>query len=849
MLRTEAIRNFLHDSPYPIAKLYTPDMEVQVNVSRSAIDGTAGEIIKGTFSGKSWQGYTDGLTTWKSFRIPWNAKDEPRYTDRRMTFPLDKYVEAIGMTGWDWTNKKSRWVAFDFDSLISHKKGLTSDELTSIQERLKEIPFVSIYTSTSGNGLHVYAFINSSPTVNNHTEHAAVARAILNKLSALSGLELQARVDTLGGNMWVYHTRADAAKSFQEIKYGSSLDSIPDNWRDFLEIVSKRKLTPKAITEQDLVAAAHQQVQLDPEHMALLKWFETSNAMWYWVPEKSMLVCHTYDLKQAHTQLSFKGYFNTISEGKDHGIDQNCYCFPETNGGWIIRRHTRATPEHNSWFNDFSGWTTCYYNRLPTLRTASKAMGGVEGERDYSFRTLTEGVQTLLTMGIDCKIPPGCKKRPCSIKQTNDGRIVIEFDRFDSDEDIDWAKKKDKWQMVFFKPNVIDEIEIPDNLVRHLVSGGSEIGWFINSHSRWIAESKSNATSVLLSQGWKRGQVDSIFGKCILYHWQLVSKPFQPEYSGNRQWNKGAPQLRFNPEKGKHPSWDTILNHLGKGLDDATRNSDWADEFGIHSGYHYLLSWLSSFIQYPTEPLPYLTFTGPQNSGKSIFHESMSILFTSGYIRADNALTSPSGFNGELANAILCIIEETNLSKKGFAADRIKDWVTGRTISIHAKHKQPYDIPNCTHWVQCTNNPSHCPVFTGDTRIVLIEVQPLSEDIPKTILLEACEREAPQFINTLINYQLPDSIGRLRIPVLNTQTKDIQAQRNRSDVEVFINEKTKQSETDVLFSDIYLAFINWIGPADAVNWTNRKFGKELDSTEVTREKKCGNIIIKERELV
>jgi len=840
MLRTEAIRKFLLDQPFAIGKLYTPSMEVQVNVAKGD-----GEVVKGTTSGKSWQGYTDGIVTWKSFRIPWNAKDEPRYTDRPMNFPLDKYVEAIGMTGWDWEHKVSRWVAFDFDSLIGHREGLTQDELNEIRDKLSAIPFTSIYSSTSGVGLHIYVFLNNSPTVKNHSEHAAVARAILNKLSALSGLELSARVDTLGGNIWIYHTKAIPGQSYKLIKYGHTLDKVPDNWKDFLEVVSRRKLTPKQVTDQDLIAAAHPHIELDDEHLALLRWFESSNSLWYWVPEKSMLVCHTYNLKQAHRQLSFKGFFDTISEGKDQGNDQNCYCFPEPNGGWIVRRHTRGTAEHTSWFIDSSGWTTCYFNKLPTLRTASKQMGGVEGEKDYTFRTLEEGIKVLRTMGIDCEKPAGYGNRPCTLKQTQDGRIVIEFDREDNDEEITWAKKKNKWQKAFFKPNVVDEVEIPDNLIRHVTAGGAEVGWYIlGNNNQWVAENKSNATSVLLSQGYKRQQCDQIFGKCILYAWELVSYPFSPEYTGNRKWNKGAPQLRFNPEKGRHDNWDKILTHLGKGLNDAIEASDWADEFNIYSGYHYLLAWLASFIQYPTEPLPYITFTGPQNGGKSIFHESISLLLTSGYIRADNALTSPSGFNGELANAILCVVEETNLSKKGFAADRIKDWVTGRTISIHAKHKQPYDIPNHTHWVQCTNDSRHCPVFSGDTRIVLVEVEALAEEIPKTLLLESCEREASKFINTLINYQLPDAQGRLRIPVLDTKAKQIQMQRSRSDVEVFLEEKTKYNpEAHILLRDLYEYFLNWIGPSDSVNWTNRKFSKELDAAGITKEKKCGDIRI------
>src|SRR5690606_33656401 len=102
--------------------------------------------------------------------------------------------------------------------------------------------------------------------------------------------------------------------------------------------------------------------------------------------------------------------------------------------------------------------------------------------------------------------------------------------------------------------------------------------------------------------------------------------------------------------------------------------------------------------------LPYLFLYGPQGSGKSIFHEALSLLVTKGIVRADAALISQSGFNGELVSAVLCVIEETDLRQnKTIAYNRIKDWVTGKTINIHVKGGTPYSAANMTHWLQCAN--------------------------------------------------------------------------------------------------------------------------------------------------
>jgi hypothetical protein len=110
--RTQAIKTHLEAKTWPdLAGVYNHDMEVQVNVAQ---DG--GERVEGEFRGKQWLAWTDNLTTWKSFRIPYKANTEPEYEDKPMSFDLSKHVEGIGMTGWDWKNRVSRWFAYDFDA-------------------------------------------------------------------------------------------------------------------------------------------------------------------------------------------------------------------------------------------------------------------------------------------------------------------------------------------------------------------------------------------------------------------------------------------------------------------------------------------------------------------------------------------------------------------------------------------------------------------------------------------------------------------------------------------------------------------------------------------------------------
>ena len=82
--RTQAIKAFLSAKTWPdLASMYSYDMEVQVNVAQGR-----GERTEGEYRGKQWLAWTDGLTTWKSFRIPYKANTEPEYEDRSMSFDL-----------------------------------------------------------------------------------------------------------------------------------------------------------------------------------------------------------------------------------------------------------------------------------------------------------------------------------------------------------------------------------------------------------------------------------------------------------------------------------------------------------------------------------------------------------------------------------------------------------------------------------------------------------------------------------------------------------------------------------------------------------------------------------------
>jgi len=353
-------------------------------------------------------------------------------------------------------------------------------------------------------------------------------------------------------------------------------------------------------------------------------------------------------------------------------------------------------------------------------------------------------------------------------------------------------------------------------------------------NGRWIRQPKDDVKSALLALGHKRAEADIIMGGAVLKAWELVNLPFQPEYPGNRRWNLNAAQYRFAPtqvadEVRRHPHWDKILYHVGQDLTPTIRKLAWAERANTKSGADYLLAWVACLLRDPFEPLPYLFLFGPENSGKSILHEAISLLMTAGVALADRALTNKNDFNGELAGAVLCVVEEKDISQAGAAAsNRIKEWVTGRNISIRKMRTDSYAQPNTTHWIQCANRKDACPIFPGDTRITMIYVPDLVQEIPKKILLAKLEEEAPHFMRTLMDLQLPPVAGRLRLPVVTTGHKQEAERLSQNALEEFLTEHCHEAPGEkLLFAELYEAFHKWLSPSQRHQWSKIKTSRAM----------------------
>jgi len=822
-VRPDIIETFLKTNTHSdLAGLYNRGMQCHVVVS--ADGGTRSDNL-------TW---TNGIESWYPFVI-----SDEQSASKDIHYNFDKHVEGIGLTGWDWINKHTIWVAFDFDSIIGHKHGLTNVVLDEIMNTLMSIPWVTVRKSTSGRGFHVYVRLCDPIETANRTEHAAVARAILHKMSALTGYNFKDKVDICGGNMWIWHRKmTEVNQGLVTIKQGDALDEIPD-WQSQIDCVITGR---PANTPMDALISSKAHVGLDLEHRKLITWLQEHGTRWSWDADKNMLVAHTYDLLQAHLEIPLKGIFQTKATGKNNP-DINCFLFPLRHGAWVVRRFGKGTSEEQTWELDQSGWTRCYYNVDVDLATASRLYNGVEHPTGaYIFASAEHAIRALSLLGINPDLPSASHYCRTSIKEHKDGRLIIMIEDKESKLSpmIGWIREKSQWKRIYSKNktnHVNEELYQYDELVRHLISqSGNDMGWSINIGDSWHAESLIHVRLALESFKLSQDDVKNILGNSVLKCWRIVNVPFAPEYPGDRRWNRSSAQLAFSPSMEVPvsfyeacPTWFKMMAHLGESLNDVLKTNEWAIQNHIYTGLDYLICWVSSLFQAPLEPLPYLFLWGPQCSGKTMFHEALATLITNGYMRADTAVVNKSGFNAELESAVLCIIEEINLKKSNEAANRIKDWVTARSILIHRKNQTPYIAANVSHWIQASNEFDACPVFFGDTRVTVMHVDALmpTELISRKLMIDKLKEEAPNFLAYVLSYQIPQSNDRLNVPVILTSDKQAIQNANKSSLESFISENCFPVEGALTkLSDFYNHFVEWMGPT-LEHWSKIRVSREL----------------------
>jgi P4 family phage/plasmid primase-like protien len=442
-------------------------METQVNVQ----PGTAVEGRRNT--------YTDGVETWHHLRIPKNAATEPSWTDYDLRFNLAQHCQAIGMTGWQYVDRVSKFVGFDFDAVAGHAAGLSPESLAEVTAKARDLDYVEVRRSTSGKGLHLYVLLDDIPTAN-HSEHAALGRAILSMMGSDCGFDFTARVDVCGGNMWIWHEKQTGTNGLELIKPSArtlKLADLPSDWRNHIPIQQRARVAIANLPEGELdafdrVCRSQQPVSLDQTHHATIEELANSGYSAEWVPEHHCLHTHTLAFAKVFDPAKHRGVFKTDSSGS---TAINCFAFPLEGGGWKVVRFGNRVREANTWSHD--DWTSCLFNAPCSLETAARYAGGAELPKagGYQFSNATAFTEALAALGEAQDIPQAVANRPINLRRNCDGRLVVEVTRHGDGDRANgqmngWVTQKTKWQRVFGEPAG----ESAETIVRELLGESLE---------------------------------------------------------------------------------------------------------------------------------------------------------------------------------------------------------------------------------------------------------------------------------------------------------------------------------------------------------------------------------------
>lgn len=72
-----------------------------------------------------------------------------------------------------------------------------------------------------------------------------------------------------------------------------------------------------------------------------------------------------------------------------------------------------------------------------------------------------------------------------------------------------------------------------------------------------------------------------------------------------------------------------------------------------------------------------------------------------------------SAFNSWIAERRLIIVDEVYAGHSAELANTIKPLITGETVTVNRKFKEPYDVDNCAHFILMSNSPT--PIFVEQT--------------------------------------------------------------------------------------------------------------------------------------
>lgn len=143
--------------------------------------------------------------------------------------------------------------------------------------------------------------------------------------------------------------------------------------------------------------------------------------------------------------------------------------------------------------------------------------------------------------------------------------------------------------------------------------------------------------------------------------------------------------------------------------------------------YKYIMTWLHTMFHGKKTGIMMVLQSEAQGSGKSIIFESFIQPLVMGYSSCCNGTFSKltQNFNDHLVGKVCYVMEELSIPTGEYhqVFDRVKDLITGATISIEAKYQKTITVPNHLNLIGFTNNNFAVKTERSDRRYFLQQVK------------------------------------------------------------------------------------------------------------------------------
>lgn len=145
--------------------------------------------------------------------------------------------------------------------------------------------------------------------------------------------------------------------------------------------------------------------------------------------------------------------------------------------------------------------------------------------------------------------------------------------------------------------------------------------------------------------------------------------------------------------------------------------------FPVEEEANFLLDYLAFNVQCPGTKVRYAPFIhGTFGDGKTFLVELMGRCMGAENVKTINATTLGSDFTGWATGAALICIEEAKLHghNNWDIVNKLKPYITNNTVEIHAKGRDPFNVPNVTNYMAFSNYADGVPIEQGDRRWVVL---------------------------------------------------------------------------------------------------------------------------------